>query len=85
MVGRKRRGFGFLIYLSLICCIAGSFVGDLIRPYLPDALNKSFNIGFSPFPLDLKVVKFTLGFSLQLNVVSILGLLVAIILYTKFL
>lgn len=85
MVGKARRSTGFLIWLSLVCCIAGSFIGDLIKPYLPGILDKSFNIGISPFPLNLKFVSITFGFSLNMNAMSILGLVIAIVLYSRFL
>lgn len=81
MVGKTHKSIGYLIVLSLCCAIVGSFIGDLLKPYLPELLAKSFVISAGPLPIDLKVVNITFGFGINMNFMSIIGLIVALIIY----
>lgn len=84
-MGKTRRGLGFFIILILICCIIGSFIGDIAKPYLPKFLQDSFSVGIGPFPLNLKFLSITFGMALNMNMISVLGLIIALILYLKYL
>jgi hypothetical protein len=83
MVGKASRGIGFLILLLLTFAIVGSFLGDLIKPYLPKILDLSFKIGAGPFPIDLKVLSISFGISINMNFMSIIGMIIALIVYKK--
>ncbi|HBM79457.1 MAG: DUF4321 domain-containing protein [Clostridiales bacterium] len=83
MVGKGYKSISNLIILLIICGIIGSFAGDLLKPYIPGLLSKNFNIGFGPLPINLKILSLTLGFSLNLNLFSMIGLVIALIIYFR--
>jgi hypothetical protein len=82
MVGKK--GTAFFIILILSCTIIGSFLGDVLKQYLPDILSKSFSIGAGPLPVNLKVISMTLGISINMNSMSIIGLITALVIYKRY-
>lgn len=84
MVGKTHKTTGFFILLALICCIIGSFIGDLAKPFLPGFLSHSFSIGAGPFPLDLRVLSITFDFRLNMNIMSIIGLIAAVFIYKRY-
>lgn len=83
MVGRSHKGAGFLFLLLLTCGSIGSFVGYILSPYLPVFLTKSFSVGAGPILLDLKFLSVTFGFALNMNLFAILGLIIALIVYSR--
>ena len=73
----------YLIVLVLTGSIIGSILGASISDILP-ILNYGETIGFGPATLDLNIITLTLGFSANLTVASIIGIIIAIIAYRKF-
>nr|WP_207717286.1 DUF4321 domain-containing protein [Clostridium acetobutylicum] len=74
------------MFLSLIGCVGGSLVGDILGEHFTkiDFLKKAYSIGtVKPLVIDLKVLNFTLGLNFNVNLMSILGIIVAIIIYSK--
>nr|WP_241393881.1 DUF4321 domain-containing protein [Clostridium acetobutylicum] len=72
--------------MSLIGCVGGSLVGDILGEHFTkiDFLKKAYSIGtVKPLVIDLKVLNFTLGLNFNVNLMSILGIIVAIIIYSK--
>lgn len=84
MVGKAHKSLGFLILLILVCCLIGSFLGDLMKPIVPAGLSQTFKIALGPFPLDLKFLYLTFGISLNMNLMSIVGLIIAVIIYMRY-
>jgi hypothetical protein len=84
MLGKAHKNIGFFIILLLTCAIVGSFLGDILHPYLPGILGQSFKIGTGPFPINLKVLDITFGFTITMNVMSVLGVIAAIIIYKRY-
>lgn len=79
----KHTSILLLITLLIIGVVIGSLIGDLIGDKIK-FLSKSYSIGLKrPLDLDLKVLKLTFGFMVNINVASILGLIIAIIIYKK--
>jgi len=78
----RNRRIGVLL-LWLVCgAVFGSLLGELLGLILPQGVVRQFflagvSIGFSPFTLNLAVVSITLGLSLTINVVGVLGILFA--------
>jgi len=72
----------YLIILILSGSILGSVLGKIFSKYLP-ILNYGDTIGFSPTTFDLHIVTFTLGFSANLTLAGIIGIIIAIIAYRK--
>ncbi|AAK79211.1 hypothetical protein BJV85_002758 [Clostridium acetobutylicum] len=78
--------FKNVLFLSLIGCVGGSLVGDILGEHFTkiDFLKKAYSIGtVKPLVIDLKVLNFTLGLNFNVNLMSILGIIVAIIIYSK--
>jgi len=78
----RNRRLGSLV-LWLVCgVVIGSLFGELLGLILPEGVVWEFfltstNIGIGPVTLDLAVVSFTLGFTLTINVIGVLGMLFA--------
>ena len=78
----KKNGW-VLFLLLLVGIVLGSFIGYLCRDVsFLSWLNYGIKFGFeSPFVCDLGVLQLTFGLSLDINVASIFGVLIAILVY----
>ncbi|NLJ58109.1 MAG: DUF4321 domain-containing protein [Tissierellia bacterium] len=72
----------YLLLLILISIIIGTILGKAFGNLLP-ILNYGEGIGFGPATLDLNILKLTFGFSANLTVAGIIGLIAGIIIYRK--
>lgn len=78
---------GFLWFIILLGAVFGSFVGDIIGNNfkLLSFLKNSYVIGSStPLVLNLKFMVLTFGLSLNVSIMTIAGIIMAIILYKKY-
>jgi len=78
-----KRGLGVLLISIVVGILLGSLLGELIGFVCPSGVVKDFFLKsitpeFGPINVNLLVVAFTLGFSLKLNIVSVLGVFIAI-------
>ncbi|MCR4441028.1 MAG: DUF4321 domain-containing protein [Peptococcaceae bacterium] len=72
-----------LLMLLVIGGLVGSLLGAAFGGVLP-VLNQSFQaVGLAPTTVDLLVIKVTFGLLLKLNVASIIGFLLALVVYFK--
>lgn len=72
-----------LAILLLAGVILGSILGEVLGKSLP-ILSIGRTIGFAqPVVLDLHVIALTLGLTIKLNLASILGMLLSLLLYRK--
>lgn len=74
-------------WVLLILLVVGGLIGSLLGMAFGDVL-PVLNIGFQPIGLapttiNLLVVSFTIGVLLKLNVASIIGFLLALLVYFK--
>lgn len=87
MTGRSKIQPGWQILVSLLILggIIGSFIGDAIVKTWPggQVLGRMQNLGFAPFTLDLKVISITAGVTVHVSMFTLLGFLIAFILYRK--
>ena len=79
----QRKPFKTILLSVLIGVAAGTLVGELLGIILPagiprDVLTWSTEYVLEPFRLNLLVVSVTLGFSVTFNLLSLLGVFVAI-------
>jgi len=81
---RGRRGFNvlFVIGILLFGAMIGSLLGEVIKYALPDGVVKdvflrSIDIMLGPGVVDLIMFSVTVGFTLKLNLIGIIGLLIA--------
>lgn len=75
------------IFIVLLGAISGSFIGEFLSSTFPklDFIGKVYMIGLkNPVVLDLEVIQLTFGLTLGINVMSIIGIILAIFLYRKF-
>ncbi|MFC1628939.1 DUF4321 domain-containing protein [Gemmatimonadota bacterium] len=76
----RNRRLGSLV-LWLVCgVVIGSLFGELLGLILPEGVVRDFflvstDIGIGPVPINLAVMSFTLGFTLDVNVTGVLGIL----------
>lgn len=85
MSGRSKTD-GLVLILVLLCGIViGSFIGDLlenVKYFGWLAYGETFGISTaSPFVLDLSVVKLSFGLMFKINIASILGMIIAFLVY----
>lgn len=75
----KRRGAGFILLVLLGGALLGSALGQLVGVLLPQGVVRDFFVravtpGLTqPVTVDLLVMTLTLGFTLKLNIVALLG------------
>lgn len=82
MRGRNRSTL-ILVVLLIVGVIIGGVIGDLLQHKVP-FLAKSYPIGIKqPIHLDLNVVELTFGIIIDFNVASLVGLILAILLFRK--
>jgi hypothetical protein len=82
----SEKSIGFLIFVILLGAICGSLIGDLLGANINvlKFLRNIYTIGTSkPLTLDLKVLSLSFGINFNINLMSILGIILAIILYRK--
>ncbi len=74
-----------LILLLFVGGVVGSLLWALVTPYLPEVLGRSLTVGSTagPLILDLDVFTLTIGLVLKLNIGSMLGMIVAAIIYWR--
>jgi hypothetical protein len=80
------RSTGILIFVILLGAICGSLIGDLLGANVKGLqfLKHGYSIGTSkPLTLDLKVLSLSFGINFNVNLMSILGIIMAIISYRK--
>ena len=74
----------FVIFLGAVC---GSLIGDVLGNslHILSFLRTSYAIGTTtPIILNLKVMSLTLGLNFNINVMTIIGIIMAIILYRRY-
>ena len=71
-----------LIMLVLIGAVLGSFIGNLAAGSSLSWLNYGKTFGLtSPIVLDMAVLTLTFGFTIHFSIATILGIILAIIIY----
>jgi len=77
----------YFVFFILIGAISGSLIGDLLGNNVGALkfLKSTYTIGMSnPMLLDIKVLTVTFGINFNINIMSIVGIVLAIILYRKY-
>lgn len=79
---KQKKSVGAVLLILILGALIGTTLGEVIGLILPngvvrDFFLKSITPSFYPGTLDLIVFSITLGFSLKLNIVSILGIALA--------
>lgn len=75
------------LIIVVVGALIGTIVGDILAAVLPDGAAKnffikSFTFGLEPATFDARILVFTLGLVLKINVMTVVGIITAgIILY----
>ncbi len=79
---KQRKSVGAVLLILIFGALIGSTLGEVIGLVLPDGVIKDFfiksiKLGFEAGTLNLEVFSITFGFSIKLNIISILGMALA--------
>ncbi|HPD25937.1 MAG TPA: DUF4321 domain-containing protein [Candidatus Marinimicrobia bacterium] len=79
---KRKLSILFVIGILLLGAMIGSLLGELLRSLIPNGVVKevflrSIDIMLGPAVIDLIMFSITLGFTLKLNFIGIIGLAVA--------
>lgn len=87
MGGRDKNTRNLLWFFVIFGAMSGTFIGDFIGNNVPNLklLKASYVLGMNaPFILNLKVMVITIGLNFNFNIMTIIGIILAIILYRKY-
>jgi len=82
-VATAQRGVGLIVLILLVGGVIGSFLGELAGSLLPEGWFRSLltsgpTVGLkSPATLDLQFFSVSLGLAIKVNLVAVLGLILA--------
>ena len=85
-MAHRRRALAMVALIIFLGIIVGSVTGELIGILLPegkairDVFVNSTDLHVGPLHLDLVVFSFTFGFSLKVNLMSVIGIFVVALL-----
>ncbi|HNR66803.1 MAG TPA: DUF4321 domain-containing protein [bacterium] len=79
---KKHYSLGWILLAILLGGLMGSALGKGIGLLIPDGVVKDFfllsiDFGFDPFTLNLALIKLTLGLVVELNVIGVIGIILA--------
>jgi hypothetical protein len=79
---KRRLSVTWILSAVILGAVIGSALGQVIGLALPDGVVKEFftntaNIGFDPVQVNLGIIDFTLGFYFRLNVIGVIGIVLA--------
>jgi len=82
----RQKSLGLLALMLVLGLIVGSAVGEAIGLVLPDGVVKEFFLrsvtaALGPATVDLVAFSFTLGFSLNVHLMAVLGVVLATYLF----
>jgi hypothetical protein len=79
---RRKTSIGLILLAVVLGAIMGSALGQAIGLLLPDGVAKDFflrsvGFGFSPTEINLVILHITLGLSFSLNIIGVIGIILA--------
>lgn len=82
---RTYHSWQILLIILILSAIIGAWLGELIRFYIPaiKMLGTDYPLGIPRFTLDLRVLSLTFGFTLRLNLFSLLGMIGGFFVYRR--
>lgn len=83
MLRRGSHRSGWIMFLMIVSgLVVGGFLGELLGKYLP-ILKFGYSLGVSPHTWNLNILKLTFGLTININMFSILGIILAIYIYSR--
>ncbi len=86
IMSTSKKSFSLLLFV-ILGAISGSILGEFLGNYIPSLkiLSTVYSIGTNaPIFVDLKVLTLTFGITFNLNIMTIIGVIVSIIVYRKY-
>jgi hypothetical protein len=82
----RQKRFGILIVMLVLGLLIGTAVGEAIALILPEGVVRDFFLhpvtpSFGPVTVNLVAFTFTIGFSFKVNIMAVLGVILATYLY----
>ena len=82
MKANEKRGILFLFLVIFIGAAVGTALSNFVGLTFPDGVVRDFflnskPLGWDPFTLNLQIITFTLGFTVDISVASIIGMAVS--------
>jgi hypothetical protein len=82
----RQKSWKILAFMIVLGLVIGSAVGEAIGHVLPDGVVKNFFLehaetGFGPTPLNFVAFTLTIGISLKVNIMAVLGVVLAAYLF----
>ncbi len=79
---KRKFSIGMILIAVVLGALIGSTIGEALGVILPegvvkDFLLKSASIGFSPVLINLVIISFTFGFTFNLNIIGVIGIILA--------
>ena len=78
----RHRNPWLLLLLLLVGLVIGGVIGNIFKDSF-ELLGYSESIGISPVTLNLNVMELTLGFTMNINLASVIGIVIAIIIFRR--
>ena len=83
-----QRGVPIVLMMVLAGLVVGSLLGELVGSLLPagrihDLLTRGPTIGLTPATLDLRFLAITFGLGLKVNLVGVVGIVIAAVTLRK--
>lgn len=82
-----KKNIWILLLLILVGALLGNVLGEILRAISPEGpvrniFTEGFHIGITPpVTLDLRIISFTIGFSIRANLLTLLGSILGIYIY----
>lgn len=82
-----KKNIWFLLLFILIGALLGGVLGEILRAISPEGplrntFTEGFHIGINPpLIIDLRILSFTIGFTLRINLLILLGAILGIYIY----
>lgn len=79
---KRKFSLGMVLIAVVLGALIGSALGEVIGLVLPDGVVKDFflrsaSFGWSPVLVNLAIVTFTFGFTFKLNIIGVIGIILA--------
>lgn len=87
LVREAEKSISFLWFVIFLGAVFGSLMGDILGSSLSilSFMKNSYAVGMStPVVLNLKIMVLTLGLNFNINIMTIIGVIMAIILYRRY-
>jgi hypothetical protein len=78
----KKKSLAFILTALILGALIGSALGEVLAYIIPDGVVKQFFLksataSFEPTTINIIILTITVGFSIKINIIGIIGVLIA--------